>query len=65
MNEWGRRKMHTGFWFKKLKERDHMEDLGINGMALSNWTITNRMGGCDWIYLAQDRDNGKLFQTQQ
>ena len=57
--------MHTGFWFKKLKERDHMEDLGINGMALSNWTITNRMGGCDWIYLAQDRDNGKLFQTQQ
>jgi hypothetical protein len=27
----GEKKMHTGFWLKKLKERDHMEDLGING----------------------------------
>jgi len=31
-----RRKMHTGFRFKKLKERDHIEDLGINGRVLSN-----------------------------
>jgi hypothetical protein len=23
----------------------------------------NRMGECDWIYLAQDRDKSKLFQT--
>jgi hypothetical protein len=27
----GRAEMHTGVWWENLKERDHLEDLGIEG----------------------------------
>jgi hypothetical protein len=27
-------KMHTGFWWRNLKNRDHLEDLGIDGMKI-------------------------------
>jgi hypothetical protein len=27
-------KMHTGFWWRNLKNRDHLEDLGIDGMTI-------------------------------
>jgi len=26
--------MHTVFWLENLKERDHLEDLGIDGIIL-------------------------------
>jgi hypothetical protein len=25
--------MHTGFWLTNLKERDHLEDIGIDGLV--------------------------------
>ena len=28
----GRRELHAGFWWGNLKERDYMEDLGVNGV---------------------------------
>jgi hypothetical protein len=28
---WGRREMYTVFWGRTLKERDHLEDLGVGG----------------------------------
>jgi hypothetical protein len=28
---WGRGEVHTGFWWKNLRESDHLEDLGVNG----------------------------------
>jgi hypothetical protein len=27
---WGRGEVHTGFWWGNLRERDHLEDLGID-----------------------------------
>ena len=33
-HQWGRREIRTGFWWEKLKERNHLEDLDINGMIL-------------------------------
>jgi len=27
----GRRKAYTGFWWGNLRERDHLEDPGVNG----------------------------------
>jgi hypothetical protein len=46
----------------RLKERDHLVDLGIDGKMLfrmddkySGW------GGADWVLLGQDRDHGGLL----
>jgi len=30
----GRTEKHTGFWWVKIKERDHLEDLGIDGRII-------------------------------
>jgi len=33
MHEW-RRKMRRGFWFGNPKERDHLEDFGVDGSVI-------------------------------
>jgi len=30
----GRREVYTGFWWGNLKERDHLEDSGIDGRII-------------------------------
>jgi hypothetical protein len=30
----GRREVYTGFWWGNLRERDHLEDPGINGRII-------------------------------
>ena len=32
-----RGKVHTMFWWRDLKERDHVEDTGIDEMILLKW----------------------------
>jgi hypothetical protein len=34
--------VYTGFWWINLVERDHMEDLGVNGMIILN--VSSRCG---------------------
>jgi len=31
---WGRKEMHTGFWWVNLKKRDNLQDLGLDGSIL-------------------------------
>jgi len=48
--------VYTWFWWGNLRERDHLEDLGIYGTRLK-WIFRKKDGGgMDWINLAQDRD---------
>jgi hypothetical protein len=50
--------IYTGFWWRNLRERDHLEDPDGDGRTILSrisrkW---NGGGGMDWIDLAQDRD---------
>jgi hypothetical protein len=31
---WGRREIHTAFWWGNLKERDHSTDLEVDGKII-------------------------------
>jgi hypothetical protein len=48
--------MHTGFWWGNLRERDHLEDPGVDWDHIK---MDLQEVGCrvmDWIKLAKDRD---------
>jgi hypothetical protein len=38
---WGRRELHRGFWWGNLKEKDHLENLGVDGRII----LTHKMRG--------------------
>jgi hypothetical protein len=39
-----------------LRERDHLEDLGVDGSIILKCIFKKWNGGMDWIDMAQDRD---------
>jgi hypothetical protein len=50
--------VYTGFWWGNLRERDHLEDSGLDGRIMLRWIF--RMWndrGMEWIDLVQDRDS--------
>jgi len=55
---WERGELHTGFWWGTLKERDHLEDLGLDGSIILKLIFKKWHSevDVDWIYLAWDRD---------
>jgi len=57
----GRGEVHTGFWWGKLRERDHLEDPGVDGRIILRWIFRKWNGGVDWIYLAQDRGRWRVL----
>jgi hypothetical protein len=52
---------YTGFWWESPKEKDHLEDRGVDGRMGSKWTLGRLVGGVEWIHLAQDRDRWQAF----
>jgi hypothetical protein len=50
-------KESTRFWWESPKERDHLEDTGIDGKMESEWILRRLAGegGVDWFQVAQDR----------
>jgi hypothetical protein len=38
------------------QERDHLENLGVDGRIILKWVFMKLVGRMDWIDLAQERD---------
>jgi hypothetical protein len=34
-----REKVHTGFWWGELRERDHLKDVGVDGRIILKWVL--------------------------
>jgi hypothetical protein len=47
---------HTGFWWGGLRERDHWEDLSVNGRIILKWNFKT------WdVAVAQHRDRWRAL----
>jgi len=58
----GRGEVDTGFWWGNMREREHLEDPGVDGRIIRRWIFRkSNVGGMDWIYLAQDKDRGRIL----
>ena len=42
--------MYTGFWWEDLRERDHLEDPGIDRRMILKW-IFKKLDGESWTVL--------------
>jgi hypothetical protein len=47
---------------KKLKIRDHLEDIGVKRTIILKWIFRNMMG-VDWIHTTPDRDQWRTLVT--
>jgi hypothetical protein len=47
---WERGEMHTGFWWGNMRERNHLEGLGIDGSIILKW-IFKEWDGETWTGL--------------
>ena len=52
----GEERFIQGFGGKNLRERDHLEDPGVDGRIILTWIFRKWEGGMDWIDVSQDRD---------
>jgi hypothetical protein len=53
-------KMHTGFWWGNVRERDHLEDPGLDGIML-RWIFRKLDGSMDYVGLVQDGDKWRAL----
>jgi len=41
----GEKKVYTGFWWGKMRERENLEDLGVDRLLFLNWNF-RKWDGC-------------------
>jgi hypothetical protein len=52
----GRVALHTGFLWRNLRERDHLEYTGVDGKIILKCIFRKYDWGMDWIDMAQNTD---------
>jgi len=50
-NVWKTGKVHTGFWWETLRERDCLEYLGVDGRILLKRIFNKWNGGMHWLWI--------------
>ena len=61
-HKWATGQLQTAFWWGDLRERDHLEDLGVDGRVILNWTFKTWAGKA-WtrlIWLRTETGGGRL-----
>ena len=53
--------MHTGIWRENLREREHLEDLLVDGRVILECIFKKWNEGLDWIDLARDEDGWRIL----
>jgi hypothetical protein len=48
--------MHTNVEMKNFKERDYLEDLGVDPRIILKWTLKKQVVRDDVIHVAPERD---------
>jgi len=56
-----KRDIYTGFWWRNFGERNHLEDLGVDGRIILRLIFRKWDGGTDWIDVVQDRDRWRAL----
>jgi hypothetical protein len=47
---------------RKLKRRDHLEDIGVDGRIILEWVLEKYgVKIVDWMHLAQDKDQWRAL----
>ena len=52
----GTGEVHTEFWWRNPRERDHLEDPGVDGRTLVKWIFKKWIGGVNKIDMVHNRD---------
>jgi len=62
LHVWGRGEVYTGFWWGNLREREHLEDRGVDEWTIIRWNF-RKWGVGVWtgsIWLRIGRGDGHL-----
>ena len=57
----GRGVVYTGFWWGSMREKDHLEDPGVDGREILRWIFREWDRVMDWNDLAQVRDRWRAL----
>jgi hypothetical protein len=56
----GRREVYTGFWWRNLRERDHLEDPDVDGRIILRWIFrkwdVKAWTGSFWLRIGTGRN---------
>jgi hypothetical protein len=53
---WERGEVRSGFWWGKLRERNFLEDVDLDGRIIFKCIFKSLAGLMDWVDMAQDGD---------